>query len=132
MTKLKKRTRLRRFVALAGRHPGWASALTWLVLLTVLAALPIDPEGPYDARTRERVDAFRLEFPLSGALVEPLAALGNAMAGAPDVRLAAVSTLIWVVAVAGAVALTYELRRRPRRRRAMIALLAVGRAAAAL
>ena len=110
-----KRGRLARLLGLARERPGRVAALKWLALLTVLAALPIDPEGPFDARTYERADAFRLEFPVAGAIVEPFAAPGHAIAGAPDFRVAAISTLVWVFVVAAGVAVLVELRRAPRR-----------------
>jgi hypothetical protein len=115
MAEPEKRRRLASLSCLARERPGWVAALKWLVVLTVLAALPIDPEGPLDARTHERADDFHLEFPIAGAAVEPFAAPGHAIAGAPDVRVAAISTLVWVLMVAAGVTILVELRRAPGR-----------------
>jgi hypothetical protein len=43
--------------------------------------------------------------------VEPVASLGHVIAGAPDIRVAAVSMLVWVLIVGGTVSLVVALRR---------------------
>ncbi len=108
-------------------RPGLVAAFAALVLLTILAALPFAPEGPFDARTYERAEGVRLEFPAWGALIEPLAAVGHAVAGAPDLRVAGFSTLAWAFFLGGAVTLVLGLRRRS----AAVGLRALGGAAAA-
>ncbi|MHC5056042.1 MAG: PHP domain-containing protein [Planctomycetota bacterium] len=102
---------LARAAAVVRSRPRAACALVGLVLVSVLAALPFAPEGPHDARDWSVVRDMRLEFPISGALVEPLASLGHVVAGAPDVRVAAVSTLVWVLVMGGAASLVIALRR---------------------
>jgi len=100
----------RSFSALRER-PALAGILIWLLLVTILAALPFAPEGPHDPRTWRRSDAGTIEFPAAGALVEPVASLGHAIAGAPDMRVAAVSTLLWVLVLGGLVSLIVAIRR---------------------
>jgi len=120
------RLALRAAFGAAMRRP-LASALAGaLFLLTALAALPFDPQGPFDARTLEPVGGMRLEYPAEGAAVEPLAALGWVLAGAPDYRAAAVSFLVWIPALACVGSLLLDARgsRLPPGRRAKRALLA--------
>ncbi|MFA5138014.1 MAG: hypothetical protein WC728_02185 [Elusimicrobiota bacterium] len=74
----------------------WKAVLLFLVLLSALAALPGDPAGPFDPRSGARADGFVLEMPATASAIEPFAAPFHALAGAPDYRLAAVSTLVWV------------------------------------
>ena len=74
----------------------WRPVLLFLVLLSALAALPGDPAGPFDPRTGARADGFVLEMPAAAAAIEPFSSVFHALAGAPDYRLAAVSTLVWV------------------------------------
>jgi hypothetical protein len=100
-----------------------------LVVLTTLAAVQGNPAGPLDARTGEWAEGFTLEFPASGAFVEPLASLGHALAGAPDWQVAAKSTLVWAALLSAGVCLALEARRRPRRRTLVVALRAAGAAA---
>ena len=71
-----------------------------LLLLTLLALLPSDPQGPFDARDWRPAQGVELHFPVWGALIEPLSAPGQALAGEPDVRIAAVATLLWITALA--------------------------------
>ncbi len=75
---------------------------TFLILLSLCAALPIHPQGPFDARDYSVIPGIRLEFPGHLAMVEPLMAPLHILAGAPDYRLACLSTLIWVVIAAAA------------------------------
>ena len=79
-----------------------------LGLLTVFSLLPIHPQGPFDARDDSRIEWMKVEISPWGAVIEPLAAPILILAGAPDFRLAAASTLFWTVL--GAVAL--HLRKR--------------------
>lgn len=102
---------LARAVAGIRSRPLTACALGGLLLLTVMAALPFAPEGPFDPRDWSPIHDMRLEFPASGAVVEPLASLGHAISGAPDIRVAVVSTLVWVLVMGGVVSLALALRR---------------------
>ncbi len=81
-----------------------------LLLLTLLALLPFDPQGPFDARNYQRASWVELEFPLAGALIEPLLAPGTALAGEPDVRIATVSTLVWIIVITAGLSLYRQKR----------------------
>ncbi len=96
------------------------------LLLTVLALLPAEPQGPFDARSYQPATGVELDFPLAGALIEPLLAPGMALAGEPDVRVATCSTLVWLLLLAGGAALYRHWR--PERRLEAAALPAVLRA----
>ncbi|HFC53792.1 MAG TPA: hypothetical protein ENJ43_05110, partial [Gammaproteobacteria bacterium] len=82
-----------------------------LLLLTVLASLPFDPQGPFDARDYRRAAGVELEFPLSGVVLEPLLAVSAALGGEPDVRIAAGATLIWIVVLTPLLLLAGRVRR---------------------
>ena len=90
--------------------------LIWLLSLTLLAALPVDPQGPFDARDYRPAAGVELDFPVTGALIEPLLAPGMALAGEPDVRIAAVSTLIWIIALTAGFVLYQGVRPEQRLR----------------
>ncbi len=85
--------------------------LLLLLLLTTLAWLPYNPQGPFDARDYRPAQGVKLDFPLHGALIEPLLAPGLALAGEPDVRIAAVSTLLWILLITAG----YTLHQRRRK-----------------
>ncbi|MHC4251702.1 MAG: PHP domain-containing protein, partial [Planctomycetota bacterium] len=102
---------LARTVAVVRSRPITACALGGLVVLTIMAVLPFAPEGPFDPRDWSPIHDMRLEFSASGALVEPLASLGHAVAGAPDIRVAALSMLVWVLVMGTAVSLVVALSR---------------------
>ncbi|MHC4504957.1 MAG: hypothetical protein ACYTFI_16760 [Planctomycetota bacterium] len=95
-------------------RPPVMATLGALVVLTVLAALPFDPEGPFDARTYERAEGVHLEFPAVGALIEPLAAAGHVVTGAPAMPAVGISTVVWAMCIAAAATLVSRLRRRER------------------
>jgi hypothetical protein len=95
-------------------RPPVMATLGALVVLTVLAALPFDPEGPFDARTYERAAGVHLEFPAVGALIEPLAAAGHVVTGAPAMPAVGISTVVWAMCIAAAATLVSRLRRRER------------------
>lgn len=79
----------------------WANR--WGVVLAILsfvALLPWSPQGPFDARDYGRLADVHLEYPLSGTVLEPVLAPAQILAGAPDFRLALLSTTIWIVGVA--------------------------------
>jgi len=82
--------------SLAARLAQWPLLLP--LAITVGALLPWNPVGPFDARTMEPLADAHLDYPLSGALLEPAAAIGHALSGAPDPKLAALATLAWVLA----------------------------------
>lgn len=67
-----------------------------LVVLTVLACLPYAPQGPFDARNHTRLSAMRLEQHPWTAPIEPLFAPLLIIAGAPNFKIAALVTLVWV------------------------------------
>lgn len=68
--------------------------------LTVGALFPAAPQGPFDARTFEPLSDVGVHFSWSGALLEPLGAVGHALCGAPVPKLAAISTLAWLLVAA--------------------------------
>jgi len=70
------------------------------LVLTGLALLPWSPQGPFDARTYQPLSGVDLAFTWQGALLEPLGAIGHALAGAPTPLAAALATAGWVL-VAG-------------------------------
>ncbi len=88
-----------------------AVVLLPLLLLSLLTLLPYDPQGPFDARDYQPARGVALHFPVTGALIEPLLAPGQALAGEPDVRIAVIATLFWLIAVAAGGTL-YSLWRR--------------------
>lgn len=92
-------------------RPFAVASIGVLVLLTVLAALPVDPQGPLDARTFEQAPGVRLEYPAGGALFEPLAAPGWVVAGAPDYRVAGIAIAFWIPAIACVLAFFWGSRR---------------------
>ena len=105
-------------IAIIRRHPVASLALAWLAFISVAAlAFNLAPQLPIDARSGRHVAGAQLAFPGWGAVIEPVAALGHMLAGAPDMRVAIVSTLVWITAMALAVAL---LRRLPARRAARL------------
>ncbi|HXH65389.1 MAG TPA: hypothetical protein VNH42_07785 [Mariprofundaceae bacterium] len=92
------------------RHPAAAAMLAWLLFLTLAAAFSDHAaQLPIDARTGIHAQGATLDFPAWGILVEPVAALGHILAGAPDMRVAIVSTLAWIALAALAAALIMRL-----------------------
>ena len=67
--------------------------------VTAVALLPLDPQGPLDARTLEPLPGAELRYPWAGALLEPAAAVGHALSGAPSPKMAALATLGWILVV---------------------------------
>lgn len=82
------------------------------LLLPLLAALPWQPLGPFDARDWTPLPGVRLEYPLVGTLLEPLFAPAHILAGAPDFRIAILSTLLWAAAVGAVLGLARARRWR--------------------
>ena len=85
------------------RHPrrrGLWLTLTGLLGLTLCALLPINPQGPFDARDFTRLAGMRLEATGIGTLIEPWSAPFHILAGAPDFRLAGLATVIWLFVAA--------------------------------
>ncbi len=95
-----------------------------LITLTALSCLPFTPQGPFDARDYTRVEGMRLEQHPWVALIEPLAAPIQILAGAPDFRVAGACILIWVFLGAGAWTIFAQIRSR----RAIARLAVVGKA----
>lgn len=77
----------------------WA-VLASLLLLSVLALLPWDPLGPFDARDYSLLPDMRIDYPSAAAVLEPLIAPGHILMGAPDFRLAFISTAVWLAVLA--------------------------------
>lgn len=77
--------------------PRHLALLACLTFLTLMAGNPRGPLHPLDARTWQPRTEFRLELSPAAALIEPLAAPGIIMAGAPDFRVAILSCLLWTV-----------------------------------
>jgi len=71
-------------------------ALVGLLGLTLCALLPINPQGPFDARDFTRLSGMRLEPSVIGTLIEPWTAPFHILAGAPDFRLAGLVSAIWL------------------------------------
>lgn len=70
--------------------------LSGLVVLTVLACLPYHPQGPFNPVNYTRLPGMRLEQHLWTALVEPFFAPLKIIVGAPDFKIAAVVSLLWL------------------------------------
>lgn len=64
--------------------------------LSLVALLPWEPQGPYDARDYQRIEGAEL-VPVGQAWLEPFLAPGRILLGAPDFRLAILSTLVWAL-----------------------------------
>ena len=80
-----------------------------LVFLSVVALLPWNPHGPFDARDWTTIEGVNVEMLWIGIVLEPYAALLHVITGAPDFRIAALSFGLWVVLVT---TLVMYLRRR--------------------
>lgn len=93
-----------------------------LTVLTLLSCLPYTPQGPFDARDYTRVAGMRVEQQQWEALIEPLAAPLQILAGAPDLRVSGVSALIWLFLGAGAWGMFAEFRSQRKRARFAIVL----------
>jgi hypothetical protein len=77
--------------------------LLWLVilmLLTAMAALPLNVTGPFNARTYEQAGDVRLDYSPTGAFLEPVTALAHIVTEAPDVRAAGLSVIAWTIGLA--------------------------------
>ncbi len=72
--------------------------LLWALLLfiTLFALLPWQPQGPFDARDWSLIEGVEVTMPWWQMLIEPFSAFGHIIIGAPDFRLAAISTAIWL------------------------------------
>jgi predicted metal-dependent phosphoesterase TrpH len=86
--------------------------LAFLLVLTAVALLPWNPQGPLDARDGSPLAGLRLSYPAWGALVEPFVAPGAVYAGAPDYRIALESLLAWLCGGAALLVALRTLRRR--------------------
>lgn len=74
--------------------------LGFLLLLTVVALLPWNPVGPFDARDYSALPNMTVEYPAWSGLIEPLVAPGHMLFGAPDFRLAFGAVVIWLAVAA--------------------------------
>ncbi|MCW8917338.1 MAG: hypothetical protein OQL08_00770, partial [Gammaproteobacteria bacterium] len=59
--------------------------------------LPWQPQGPLDARDFQPIEGMHLTLPLWGELLEPLFAPAHLLVGAPDYRIAILSSLLWLL-----------------------------------
>ena len=76
-------------------------AFAWLLALTLLAAsFSFKGLSPVDARTNEFIGDSAATFEMSflGSVLEPFAAIAHITVGAPDYRIAAISTICWLFA----------------------------------
>lgn len=83
-----------------------------LLVLSICAALPMDPQGPFDARDHSRLAGMRLEPSSWSSLIEPWAAPFYIFAGAPDFRVAVVVVLLWLFLGGAAWRLVSDSRER--------------------
>ena len=86
----------------------WVAAL---ILLTLMSVMPINVIGPFDARTYEPVKNVRVEYSPAGAALEPVMALAHIIAGAPEMRKAAVSVPIWILVLVTGIVVVGQLHR---------------------
>lgn len=94
---------------------GFRWLLQFLLLLTVMALLPWEPQGPFDARDYQRIEGVTLSYPWWGVLFEPLFAPGHMLIGAPDFRQAIIAGAAWVFALSVLFVLWQRWRQQPRR-----------------
>jgi hypothetical protein len=76
-----------------------AFGFSWLVLITLVAAsASFRGIVPLDARTNGYLTNHQatFEFSLLGTIIEPFSAVAYALVGAPDYRIAALSTICWL------------------------------------
>ena len=95
-----------------------------LIIITLCAALPIKPQGPFDARDNRRLAGMRLTQSGWGVFIEPLTAPLHIVAGAPDLRVAGVAVLSWVICGAAAWRVALDRRTQASRPVALRALRA--------
>ena len=82
-----------------------------LILLTIPAFLPYAPQGPFNPVNYTRLPGMSLEQHRWTAIVEPFFAPLKIVAGAPDFKIAAVVSLIWLFLGAMAWGMFSEFRR---------------------
>ena len=103
-----------------GKREWWSwrtLAFAWLIVATVIAAAAsFRGPVPIDARSGQAVRGLdaRFEFPVFGAVLEPLMAPAHIVLGAPDIRIAAFSICVWLLVVTGVAAFWLSSRRNPR------------------
>lgn len=93
----------------------------FILFLTVMAIMPWQPQGPFDARDYQRIEGVSLSYPWWGVLLEPLFAPAQMLMNSPDMRLAIFSTLFWVIAAATGLPIWFSLRRTPHPSKLLIA-----------
>jgi hypothetical protein len=81
-----------------------------LIFLTLMAAMPINVTGPFDARTYEPVRDVRLDYSPAGAVFEPVTALAHIITESPDIRTACYSLLFWVLGLSVCIAVVRQLK----------------------
>ncbi|HYA43423.1 MAG TPA: hypothetical protein VEF34_19130 [Syntrophobacteraceae bacterium] len=86
----------------------------WLGILTIIACLQYDPQGPFDARDYTRIAGMRLEQHGWEPLIEPFAAPFMILGGAPDFQVACVSVFVWLLVGTAAWGIFAEFRAQGR------------------
>jgi hypothetical protein len=103
-----------------------------LGLLTLFALLPWQPQGPFDARDFQPVEGMHLTLPLWGQLLEPLFAPAYLLVGAPDYRIAIISSLLWLLFLLPLILLWRDYRNSRTLWRSLLSCVAVTLVAAGL
>lgn len=93
----------------------------FILFLTVMAMLPWQPQGPFDARDYQHIAGVSLSYPWWGVILEPLYAPAQILMNAPDMRQAIFYTLLWVIVAATALPIWLALRSTPRPSKLVIA-----------
>lgn len=101
--------------------PAFRLLALFILFLTLMALLPWQPQGPFDARDYQRIGGVSLTYPWWGVLLEPLFAPAQMLMNAPDFRLALTATAFWVVAAAIGLPIWFSLRASPRPSKLLIA-----------
>ncbi len=86
----------------------------FILFLTLMALLPWNPQGPFDARDYKLIEGVSLSYPWWGVLLEPFYAPAQMLMNAPDFRLALIVTGLWVAIAAIALPIWLSLRESPR------------------
>lgn len=85
--------------------------ISFLVSLTILASVPVNIIGPFDAITNKPVNCAKVNYSPIGTAAEPLTALAHIISDAPDVRLASISTPLWIVGLTIFTSAAVQLRK---------------------
>ncbi|MGA2094276.1 MAG: hypothetical protein ABSH16_12865 [Sedimentisphaerales bacterium] len=76
-----------------------------------MAVIPVNVTGPFDARTDKPAPGIRLEYSPVGAVLEPVTAPAQIIVLAPDMWSAAISILIWSLALIACISAVKRLSR---------------------